>query len=412
MRTLVCWVKSRTAGQKMLSLFLVTVLIASLAITLFRDQKTSAQVDTFNSSGTWQAPAGITSITVEAWGGGGAGGAANGNPSTGGGGAGGSYAIKVIAVTPSNNYTVTVGTGGTGGAGVGGAGGDSWFSSSGTILAKGGAGGTNGASNSTNGAGGTGSCTGCIGDTTYAGGNGGTGNFTSGVDGSGAGGGAAGNTGAGGNASVNTAGTGTGEGASGAAGVGNSTPGDVGGVPGGGGSGGKANNNPDRSGGSGGDGRVKITYNATATSVTLVAPANAAANVSLTPIFTLRAADPEADYLRYKIEVCSTSNCSAIVRTIDQTSSQTGWSGQDTQGGTAYVGSSVIGSSTLATHTYQLPKLDYSTQYWWRAYAFDPGGFNVESNASSINSFTTMAAPTFTQIMGGTEIRGGTHISN
>ena len=42
-------------------------------------------------TGTWMTPAGVTSITVECWGGGGAGGGATGYPAGGGGGAGGSY---------------------------------------------------------------------------------------------------------------------------------------------------------------------------------------------------------------------------------------------------------------------------------------------------------------------------------
>ena len=69
----------------------------------------------FTTPGTtsWTAPAGVTSATVQAWGGGGAGGGATGNPAEGGGGAGGQYAIKVIAVTPGNSYTVVVGAGGT-----------------------------------------------------------------------------------------------------------------------------------------------------------------------------------------------------------------------------------------------------------------------------------------------------------
>jgi len=53
----------------------------------------------------------------------------------------GAYSRKVVSVTPGNSYTVTVGAGGVGGAGAGPAGGDSWFSTTGTIIAKGGAGG-------------------------------------------------------------------------------------------------------------------------------------------------------------------------------------------------------------------------------------------------------------------------------
>src|SRR4051812_10940364 len=100
---------------------------------------TSVFAQTFNANGTWTCPAGVTSVTAECWGAGGAGGGATGTPAAGGGGAGGSYVKNTaIPVTPGVTYTVTVGTGGTGGTGNGSAGGDSWFSTAGTILAKGG----------------------------------------------------------------------------------------------------------------------------------------------------------------------------------------------------------------------------------------------------------------------------------
>jgi hypothetical protein len=133
---------------------------------------------------------------------------------------------------------------------------------------------------------------------------------------------------------------------------------------------------------------------------TLSSPADTATSVSTTPQFTFKTTDPDSDYLRYKIEVCSTSNCSSIVRTIDQTSSQTGWSGQDQQGSTAYTGSTLLSGSTLATHDYQAAALSSSTQYWWRVYAIDPAGSNIFSSVSGIFSFTTAgsnaspAAPT------------------
>ncbi len=88
----------------------------------------------FTSSGTFTVPAGITTIVVECWGGGGGGGGNNGFDTAGSGGSGGSYAKKTMTVTPGTNYTVTVGAGGA----VQNDGGDSWFSTSGTVLAKGG----------------------------------------------------------------------------------------------------------------------------------------------------------------------------------------------------------------------------------------------------------------------------------
>lgn len=140
---------------------------------------------------------------------------------------------------------------------------------------------------------------------------------------------------------------------------------------------------------------------------TLISPSSGATGVSTTPAFTLRTTDAENDYLRYRIQVCSVSDCSTVVRTIDQTSSQTGWSGQDTQTSTAYVGNATLTSSTIATHTYQASALSAGTQYWWRAYAIDPGGTNTWSTASTIRSFTTSvaqaapAAPTLINPIGG-----------
>jgi hypothetical protein len=131
---------------------------------------------------------------------------------------------------------------------------------------------------------------------------------------------------------------------------------------------------------------------------TLSAPANAATGQSLTPQFQMRSPQANNSYLQYKIEVCSTNNCSSVVRTIDQTSSQTGWSGQDQQTSTAYTGNVTITSSTMATHTYQTPALSYNTQYWWRAYAIDPAKSNTFSSASSIYTFYTNYTPTPTLI--------------
>ena len=136
---------------------------------------------------------------------------------------------------------------------------------------------------------------------------------------------------------------------------------------------------------------------------TLISPANNASNVSTTPDLRIVSTDGDGDYIRYKIEICSTSNCSVIVRTIDQTSSQTGWQGQSTQSGTAYT------SGQEASHVYQPVELNISTQYWWRAYAIDPGGTNLFSAASSIGTFTTGTSPGINvQLRGGTIIKGGT----
>ena len=102
----------------------------------------------YSSSGNFDVPAGVTSITVEAWGGGGGGGGrANSGAGGAGGGGGGAYARGTIPVTPGQSYSVTVGAGGPGGAAGdndGGPGGDSCFDAGADVLAKGGSGGGGG----------------------------------------------------------------------------------------------------------------------------------------------------------------------------------------------------------------------------------------------------------------------------
>ncbi|CAK0772317.1 MSHA biogenesis protein MshQ [Gammaproteobacteria bacterium] len=251
-------------------------LFGMVLLTWFILNSAHAVTDSFSSPGnfSWTAPAGVTSATVEAWGGGGAGGGATGNPAKGGGGAGGQYASKVVTVIPGTAYSVVVGVGGTGSTGNGTAGGDSGFAGS-VVVAKGGAGGGGAASNNSGGAGGTGSTLNGVGDTVYAGGNGSNG-VSTGTGG--AGGGGAGSTNAGGNASGNTAGTGTANGGgNGGAGLTSSGTGNTGITAGGGGGGGYATSSTNRNGGSGGSGQVKITYIGAPTITT-----NAVSNVTST----------------------------------------------------------------------------------------------------------------------------------
>lgn len=211
---------------------------------------------TFTSTQTWSKPSGVTSLTVECWGGGGAGGSAVNSGSRGGGGAGGAYAKKVLTGLPSaaTDYTVTVGaTQSTSGS----TGNPSWFSTAGTVYAQGGPGGSNATGGSV-GSGSNGTSASSIGDTVYRGGNGGTG---ASPGNSGAGGGGAGSTGNGGDASGTTRGTGTSQnGGDGAGGNTSGSGGSAGSNYGGGGSGGAANNNTSRAGGAGAQGFVRITY--------------------------------------------------------------------------------------------------------------------------------------------------------
>ncbi len=68
----------------------------------------------------WTVPDGVTSVDVQAWGGGAGGGSGwHGTPAYGGGGGGGGgYSAATIAVTPGETITITVGVGGGGSAGA------------------------------------------------------------------------------------------------------------------------------------------------------------------------------------------------------------------------------------------------------------------------------------------------------
>jgi len=111
---------------------------------------------------------------------------------------------------------------------------------------------------------------------------------------------------------------------------------------------------------------------------------------SLTPSLKTQTTDDNSDYLRYKIQLCEDESMTTNCQTFDQTSSQTGWSGQNTESSTAYT------SGTEATYTPQ-SNLTSGTTYYWRSYAIDPGGSNTWSGTQSpVYSFTmgSMSQPT------------------
>ncbi|WP_320815255.1 GEVED domain-containing protein [Flavobacterium sp.] len=189
------------------SIFSGKTILAFLFI-LFGIQINFAQSpNTYTTSGTWLCPQGVTSVKVEAWGGG-AGGAStpNTNNANGGGGGGGAYSVRnSITVVPGTTYNFTIGTGGgqnangnnttaiINGVTITAAGGSTGASST-TVNAAGGVGGTVAAS---------------VGDTRYAGGNGANGVFKASGNNSGDGGGGgsgAGTLGAGNNGVLRVAG--------------------------------------------------------------------------------------------------------------------------------------------------------------------------------------------------------------
>jgi hypothetical protein len=106
---------------------------------------TPTVIDNTAGVSSYTVPAGITSITVKAWGGGGGG----GTGTTGGAGGGGGYATSTISVTPGEVLSVSVGGAGGGGARNtsgrgGGGGGESGIrrsDNSVAIIASGGGGG-------------------------------------------------------------------------------------------------------------------------------------------------------------------------------------------------------------------------------------------------------------------------------
>jgi len=218
---------------------------------------TQVQSDLYTtaSSPSWVAQTGVTSITVEAWGGGGSGGPATGTSSRGGGGSGGSYSKKIVSVTPGNTYTVSIGAGAVANITTKVDGAATNFGS-GLVIANGGIGGAS--TSGTAGTGATGVTTGSVGTTIYKGGNGGNGTASGS---SGGGGSGAGSTGAGNNGSSGTAGAAKSDnGGAGGTGVTTANTYNNGGSYGGGGSGGLSNSSTDRKGGNGGDGYLRITY--------------------------------------------------------------------------------------------------------------------------------------------------------
>ncbi len=239
-------------NEKETKSFAMRMLLPIITFALLLSGSLFSQTQTFNSSGTFTIPAGVTSITVEAWGAGGRGGLrTSGNPTLAGGG-GGAYSRSVLTVTPGATYTVTVGAGSTSTS----AGGDSWFRTTGTLLAKGGG----SVSNNSNTSGSGGAASSGVGTIKYSGGNGAEGpsSFTGGGGGSSAGTAQNGvytntttetNNGA-------TAPTGGGNGGDGGA---SGEEGEDGIAPGGGGGGGRGRNTR-QDPGNGANGRVVITW--------------------------------------------------------------------------------------------------------------------------------------------------------
>ena len=125
-----------------------------------------------------------------------------------------------------------------------------------------------------------------------------------------------------------------------------------------------------------------VTTNDPPNTPTLDSPASGSKQVTILPTLKTTTTDPESDYLHYKIQLCTNEAMTENCQTFDQTSSQTGWSGQDTQSNTAYA------SGTQASYTLQTA-LSHNQTYYWRSYAIDPGGSNTWSTTQTYPSYFT-----------------------
>ncbi len=330
----------KTTLQKIFAVSLLTFL---LSLVVFLSNAQTTQI--FTGSGSWVCPYGVTSITVETWGGGGAGGAAPTTSSVGAGGGGGAYKItSLISVTFGISYNYVVGVGGAGN--VSGAGGSGTASSfNGLYTANFGTGGGFGPVIGTSGVGGTGG--------TYNGGNGGSGILT----GSGGGGGGAGSTGNGGNGANPTAGIAGGtDGGAGGAGQTTTSNGSIGITVGGGGSGAlKTSGKTGNSGGNGAAGQIRLTY-----TINCTAPPAQPTALILTPGLnniagTFTAAAYADGYL-----VIRTTTAAAPTAPVD--------------GITYTAGTSALGGfieSVGSTTSFNSISLVGTTQYWYWAYGYD-----------------------------------------
>lgn len=256
-------VRNRVIHQIVHTMKKLFAITGSVFLVIFIAVGLQAQTtETFDTPGVydWDAPAGVTQVTVEVWGAGGGGGDTDGAYWVGSGGGGGGYSKKTaIPVTPLSTYTVYVGSGGTYGNSSG-KGGDSWFNSTSTVLAKGG---TNGSMAYQTGAtpGQGGEAADGVGDIKYSGGDGDEGYWPQEFQGWGGGGGSSAGTGAHGNPATDengaTAPAGGGDGGDGSYYEGDGENGDS---PGGGGGGARGGLGGAWDGGDGGHGKVILTY--------------------------------------------------------------------------------------------------------------------------------------------------------
>ncbi|MBI5405101.1 MAG: family 43 glycosylhydrolase [Candidatus Kerfeldbacteria bacterium] len=131
--------------------------------------------------------------------------------------------------------------------------------------------------------------------------------------------------------------------------------------------------------------QVGASVNVFPSAPTLQTPTSGSSVTTFRPTMTLSGTDPEGEALQYEIQVDTTNSFdSANLQTYAQSTSQTGWSGQDALSGSAYT------SGTTATFT--LPVNLGNTTYYWRARTIDPAGSAAYSSYAVSSSFSTPAA--------------------
>ena len=229
---------------------------------------------TLTSGSSWTVPCGITSITVECWGGGGGGGAATGSSSItayGGGGSGGAYAKGTFTVTGGTAISYSIGTGGVSASN----GNPTWFNAATVLQAAGGIAGASATTTTPNASGGAAPSgnvnTGTSPTNSYS---------TAGGNGSSSGSGAGS---AGPNGSISG-------GAGGASRTSNNN-GNTGSAPGGGGGGARAAATG-KTGGTGGAGEIIITYTGTALGVPTALTASSVTTTTATVSWTASTGSP------------------------------------------------------------------------------------------------------------------------
>lgn len=133
-----------------------------------------------------------------------------------------------------------------------------------------------------------------------------------------------------------------------------------------------------------------FTTDALSNTPTLISPANNSVDQPLILSLGTSSSDPNSNNLQYKITVCADSAMTTDCNVYDQTSSNTGWSGQN-------VGTSAYTSGSVATYTFQT-LLTPNTTYYWKSQSIDYSGTNVWSGTQVTPfNFTTITNPGVSQ---------------